>query len=78
MPDEYINAPKPDEPRVGMLVDSQSYLGVVTLVKTARGRYRFNSEDKTMEPSLFRELRGTSILDDTDVDYDSTAEGSAA
>lgn len=66
--DAFVNAPKPTEKVAGMLVHSNSHLGNVTLVHSARGGV-YNIDDSTLELSIFRELVGTRVLDDTDADY---------
>ncbi|WP_339273788.1 hypothetical protein MKY59_21575 [Paenibacillus sp. FSL W8-0426] len=73
--DAFVNAPKPTEPVTGMLVNSNTHLGNVTLVHSARGGV-YNYDDGTLELSTFRALVGTRVLDDTDADY--TQEGGEA
>lgn len=75
VPGEYTDAPQPERAEVGAVVSSNSSLGVVTLVKSARGGQPFNRADKTLEINTFSALGGTKILDDTDVDYSGDGHG---
>lgn len=84
VPDEYINAPKPDEPRVGAVaLWTTSKYGPKRTTFTKRvpdcdgshyGNYAFLH---TAECGWIADKQYV-VIDDTDVDYDSTAEGSAA
>lgn len=64
VPAEYLSVPNPEEPRVGDVVNSNSSLGVVTLVDKARGGI-YNTQVKTLEIGTFRILGGTRIIDDS-------------
>lgn len=77
--DAFVNAPKPETAVAGMIVDSNTHLGDVTLVRSARGGI-YNIDDSTLKVSTFRVLVGTRIIDDTDAVYTESAakDGEAA
>lgn len=63
VPDILYMAPQPTEPLPGMIVDSNSFYGVMTLAEEAR------LSDKILAVSTYRRLTETKILDDTGVSY---------
>jgi|GEM_PF-4744890 len=85
VPDEYLNAPQPDEPRVGALVQAFGYGGTkfdpLTVQKISRefGKtFLYRSVADTTYMPYEPDKTGDYILDDTDVDYGATGAEVAA
>lgn len=85
LPDEYVNAPQPDEPRVGAVVEKtalsyEGERGVVVSFFSSGARFKTESgKSGTGDGRVWADFRFLRILDDTDVDYSGeVTEGAAA
>lgn len=84
VPSEYLNAPQPDEPRVGAIVQAYDYRGnaleliTVRKVRAIDGEIRmYRVANSDLYCRYEPQKTGDHIIDDTDVDYESSAEVAA-